>query len=214
MKENKSDFLLAKITVLGDKRVVLDCDVADFLDTTTYDILQSVKDNLLRFDSEDLLMLEHTRWQRKLMETKRFCHVPKSKLPVFAFTANGLIALSTVMQSDRAHMISRMLVKSYSSIVDLRFIIQQMAMSDDRSVQRELMEQCSQILNEIFGLTDRDGTAEVSFKVCQHIGNQPVDSGGYFKLMEENSRLQNELAEANRRLQELNKGIFRNKGVS
>lgn len=214
MKENKSDLLLTKITVLGDKRVVLDCDVAEFLDTTTYDILQAVKENLLRFDSEDLLLLEHTRWQRKLMESERFCHVPKSKLPVFAFTANGLIALSTVMKSDRAHLISRMLVKSYSSIVDLRYIIQQMALADNEDVQRELMEQCGKILNEIFGLSDRDGTAEVSFKVCQHIGNQPVDSGGYFKLMEENTRLQNELAESNRRLQELNKGLFRNKGVS
>lgn len=214
MKENKNDLLLAKITVLGDKRVVLDCDVADFLETTPYDILQAVKGNLLRFASDDLLLLEHTRWQRKLLETERFCHVPKSKLPVFAFTANGLIALSTVMQSDRAHLISRMLVKSYSSVVDLRYVIQQMALTDNALEQRKMMEESSRILNEIFGLSDLDGTAEVSFKVCQHIGNQPIDSNGYFRLIEENEHLRCELEEANRRLQELNKGIFRNKGVS
>ena len=76
------------------------------------------------------------------------------------------------------------------------------------------MEECSRLLNEIFGLSDRDGTSAVSFKVCQHIGKQPIPSEGYFKMMEENERLQEELDEANRRLQELNRGIFRNKGVS
>ena len=112
MKEKNDDLLVAKVTVLGEKRVVLDCDVADFLETTTYDILQAVKANLLRFDSDDLLILEDTRWHRKLVETDRFCRVPKSKLPVFAFTADGMLTLATVLQSGRAHVLSRMLVKA------------------------------------------------------------------------------------------------------
>lgn len=214
MKGKNDDLLVAKVTVLGEKRVVLDCDVADFLETTTYDILQAVKANLLRFDSDDLLILEDTRWHRKLVETDRFCRVPKSKLPVFAFTADGMLTLATVLQSGRAHVLSRMLVKSYSTIVDLRFVLQQMASSDDSAEQHHLMEECSRLLNEIFGISDQDGTSAVSFKVGQRVGNQPIDSSGYFKMMEENARLQEELDEANRRLQELNRGIFRNKGVS
>ena len=214
MKEKNDDLLLARITVLGEKRVVLDCDVAEFLETSTYDIMQAVKNNLLRFDSEDILLLEGSRWLRKLKETDRFCRLPKSKLPVFAFSADGMLTLATVMQSDRAHILSRMLVKSYSTIVDLRYVLQQMSLSEDGLQQRQLMEECSRLLNEIFGLYNQDGTSTVSFKVGQHIGKQPVDSTGYFKLMEENERLQSELEEANRRLQELNRGIFRNKGVS
>lgn len=214
MKEKNEDLLMAKITVLGEKRVVLDCDVADFLETSTYDILQAVKENLLRFDSEDILLLENSRWQRKLKETDRFCRLPKSKLPVFAFSADGMLTLATVMQSDRAHVLSRMLVKSYSTVVDLRYVLQQMSLADSGEAQRQLMEECSRLLNGIFGLSERDGTSAVSFKVCQHIGKQPVDADGYFKLMEENERLHDELEEANRRLQELNRGLFRNKGVS
>ena len=214
MKEKNDDMLMTKITVLGEKRVILDCDVADFLETSTFDILQAVKENLFRFDSEDILLLENTRWQRKLKETERFCHVPKAKMPVFAFSADGMLTLATVMQSDRAHVLSRMLVKSYSTVVDLRYVLQQMSLSEDSSGQRQLMEEAGRLFNEIFGLSDRDGASAVSFKVRQHIGKQPVDSSGYFKLMEENERLQGELEEANRRLQELNQGIFRNKGVS
>ena len=214
MKEKKDDLLLAKVTVLGEKRVILDCDVADFLETSTYDILQAVKENLLRFDSEDLLLLEDSRWQRKLKETERFYRFPKSKLPVFAFSADGMLTLATVLQSDRAHVLSRMLVKSYSTIVDLRYVLQQMSLTDDGEEQRQLMGECSSLLNQILGISNCDGTSSVSFKVRQHIGKQPIDSSGYFKLMEENERLVGELEESNRRLQELNRGIFRNKGVS
>ena len=214
MKEINDDLLVAKITVLGEKRVVLDCDVADFLGTSTYDILQAVKENLMRFDSDDILLLEDSRWQRKLKETDRFCRVPKSRLPVFAFSADGMLTLATVLQSDRAHVLSRMLVKCYSTIVDLRYVLQQMSLADDGAEQRQLMGECSRLLNEIFGLSDRDGASAVSFSVRQHLGKQPIDSAGYFKLMEENERLQSELEESNRRLQELNRGIFRNKGVS
>lgn len=214
MKEKNDDLLVTKVTVLGEKRVVLDCDVAEFLETSTSDILQAVKDNLIRFDSDDLLLLEGTRWQRKLKETDRFCRVPKSKLPSFAFSADGMLTLATVLQSGRAHVLTRMLVKSYSTIVDLRYVLQQMSLSEDSGEQRQLMEESSRLLNEIFGFSNDDGTSAVSFKVGQHIGKQPVDSSGYFKMMEENARLQEELDEANRRLQELNRGIFRNKGVS
>lgn len=205
---------LAKITVLGDMRVVLDCDVAEFMDTTTVDILEAVKQNVFRFDSNDLLMMRDSRWQRKLVETDRFAKVPKSKLPVFAFTANGMITLATVLHTDHAHVICRMLVKTYSSVVDLRYFLHCMSMVDDEAAQEKLMQESSRIINELFGLEEADGSSAVSFKVRRHLANQPVSSDGFFRMAEENARLQQELEKANHRIQELQSGIFRNKGVS
>lgn len=205
---------MAKITVLGDMRVVLDCDVADFMETTTVDILEAVRQNVFRFDSSDLIMLRETRWQKKLVETDRFAKVPKSKLPVFAFTANGMITLATVLHTDHAHVICRMLVKTYSSVVDLRYFLHCMSMIDDDAAQDKLMQECGRIINELFGLEEADGSSAVAFKVRRRLPNQPVSSDGFFKMAEENSRLQRELDETKQQLHELQGGIFRNKGVS
>ena len=205
---------MAKITVLGDMRVVLDCDVADFMETTTVDILEAVKQNVFRFDSNDLLMMRDSRWQRKLVETDRFAKVPKSKLPVFAFTANGMITLATVLHTDHAHVICRMLVKTYSSVVDLRYFLHCLSMTDDEVTQDKLMQECGRSINELFGLEEADGSSAVSFKVRRHLANQPVSSDGFFRMAEENARLQRELDETKQQLHELQGGIFRNKGVS
>ena len=205
---------MAKITVLGDIRVLLDCDVAEFMETSTMDILEAVKQNVFRFDSSDLLMMRDSRWQKKLMETDRFAKVPRSKLPVFAFTANGMITLATVLHSDNAHVICRMLVKTYSSVVDLRYYLHCMSVADDEVVQTKLMQECGRIINELFGIQEPDGSASVAFKVQKRIANQPVASESFFKMAEENARLQRELDEMRQQLHELQGGIFRNKGVS
>ena len=213
-KNNNDDALLTKVTCLGDMRVMLDCDVAEILETTPTEILEAVRDNLPRFRNNDLIMLEETRWKRKLVETERFAKVPKSKLPVFAFTADGMLTLSTVLKSNRAHLLCRMIVKTYSTVVDLRYVLQSMSLSDNDDTQEKLMQESGRLLNELFGITESDGSSAVSFRLRKHIDNQPVASEGYFNLVEENARLQQELETANRQLQELNRGIFRNKGVS
>ena len=205
---------MAKITVLGDMRVLLDCDVAEFMETSTVDILEAVKQNVFRFDSKDLLMMRDSRWQKKLMETDRFAKVPKSRLPVFAFTANGMITLATVLRSDHAHVICRMLVRTYSSVVDLRYFLHCMSMVDDEAAQEKLMQECGRIINELFCIQEPDGSASVAFKVQKRFANQPVASEGFFKMAEENVRLQHELDQARQQLHELQSGIFRNKGVS
>ena len=216
MKNNDilDEAYMAKITVLGDIRVLLDCDVAEFMETSTMDILEAVKQNVFRFDSSDLLMMRDSRWQKKLMETDRFAKVPRSKLPVFAFTANGMITLATVLHSDNAHVICRMLVKTYSSVVDLRYYLHCMSVADDEVVQAKLMQECGRIINELFGIQEPDGSASVAFKVQKRIANQPVASESFFKMAEENARLQRELDEMRQQLHELQGGIFRNKGVS
>ena len=216
MKNN--DFMegayMAKITVLGDMRVLLDCDVAEFMETSTVDILEAVKQNVFRFDSNDLIMMRDSRWQQKLVKTERFAKVPKSKLPVFAFTANGMITLATVLHSDHAHVICRMLVKTYSSVVDLRYFLHCMSMMDDEVAQEKLMGECGRIINELFGIQEPDGSASVAFKVQKRFANQPVASEGFFKMAEENARLQSELAATKQQLHDLQGGLFRNKGVS
>lgn len=205
---------MAKITVLGDMRVLLDCDVAEFMETSVPEMLEAVKQNLFRFDSQDLILLSGSRWQRKLRDTERFAKVPKSKLPSFAFTANGLITLATVLRSDRAHVVCRMLVKAYSSMVDLRYYLHCMSLADSEEVQEKLMGECSRLINELFGQEESDGSASVSFKVRKHLSNQPVPSEGFFRMAEENARLQQELDETRQRLRELEGGLFRTKGVS
>lgn len=209
-----NDAYMAKITVLGDLRVLLDCDVAEFMETSVTDILEAVKLNLLRFDSQDLILLSGSRWRRKLMETERFAKVPKSKLPSFAFTANGMITLATVLQSDRAHVVCRMLVKTYSSLVDLRYYLRCLSAAETEEAQEKLMQECGRLINELFGLQEPDGSASVSFKVRKYLSNQPVSSEGYFKMAEENARLQQELDATKQRLREMESGLFRNKGVS
>lgn len=208
------DFLMSKITCLGDKRVMLDCDVAEMMETTTSDILEAVGNNVMRFQNSDIILLEESRWQRKLMETERFAKVPKSKLPVFAFTADGMITLATVLKSTRAHALCRMLVKTYSAVVDLRYLLQNMSIVDDSGMQETMLRESSRLMNELFGISEQDGTSSISFKFRKHIPNQPLASEGYFKLAEENARLQCELEEANKRIEEINTRFFREKGVS
>ena len=76
------------------------------------------------------------------------------------------------------------------------------------------MQECGRIINELFCIQEPDGSASVAFKVQKRFANQPVASEGFFKMAEENVRLQHELDQARQQLHELQSGIFRNKGVS
>jgi hypothetical protein len=96
------EIIKQKITVLREKKVMLDFDLAVLYGVETRVLKQAVRRNLTRFPADFLFQLTHNEIDELVSQSV----IPtKSKLggaTPFAFTEQGVAMLSSVLNSDKA----------------------------------------------------------------------------------------------------------------
>jgi len=108
------------IFIIRGQRIMIDFDLARLYGVETKHLNRQVRRNLTRFPEEFLFQL--TREEKAELVTKwhRLRVLKHSSHPPFAFTEHGVAMLSAVLKSERAILMSILIVKAF---VRLREII-------------------------------------------------------------------------------------------
>lgn len=99
----------SKIYDVRGQRVMLDFDVADMYGVETKTLNQAVKRNIERFPADFMFKLTKDEWE--ILRPQLACDDYKKRLP-YAFSDLGLIMLSSVLQSQTAVLVSRIIIRT------------------------------------------------------------------------------------------------------
>jgi hypothetical protein len=111
-------FIVNKILLLRDKRVMLDSDLAELYDVPTKRMNEAVKRNIERFPDDFLFQLtkEEVEILRSQIATSSWGG--KRYLP-YAFTEHGVLMLANVLKSEQAIQMSLQIIRVFVQMREL-----------------------------------------------------------------------------------------------
>jgi len=149
IKYKKIENLIVEIR--GEK-VILDSDIATIYDVKTKEINQAVSNNLEKFPSGHLIELTQ---EEKNDVVKIFDHLEKLKfsphLPK-AFTEKGLYMLATILKNKQATEATLAIIETLAKLRTLSRTMQKLAQTSEKSDQKSLMDQTSELMCESYYL--------------------------------------------------------------
>ena len=108
-----------KIFFIRGQKVMLDNDLAEFYQVTTFNLNKAVARNIERFPADFMFQLTADEFKEL---TKQFgtdsIHGGRRKLP-YAFTEQGVAMLSAVLKSKRALFVSVQIMRSFVKLREL-----------------------------------------------------------------------------------------------
>lgn len=110
----------SKILVLRGQRVMLDSDLAELYEVTTFNLNKAVKRNLERFPEDFMFQLSESEFQNLRFQSGISSSHGGRRHPPFVFSEQGVAMLSSVLRSDRA---IRMNVEIMRAFVKMRKLI-------------------------------------------------------------------------------------------
>ena len=119
MKTIPREIIQNKILLTRGFKVMLDKDLAELYQVTTYDLKRAVRRNLSRFPVDfmfELTRQEHSALRRHFGALKRGSH---SKYPPYAFTEHGILMLSSVLNSERAVMVNIEIMRTFTKLREI-----------------------------------------------------------------------------------------------
>ena len=139
------------VEIRGEK-VILDSDIATIYDVKTKEINQAVSNNLEKFPSGYLIELTQ---EEKNDVVKIFDHLEKLKfsphLPK-AFTEKGLYMLATILKNKQATEATLAIIETLAKLRTLSRTMQKLAQTSEKSDQKSLMDQTSELMCESYYL--------------------------------------------------------------
>lgn len=159
------------IIVIKNEKVILDSDVATIYDVKTKEINQAVSNNLKKFPAGYLIELTQ---DEKNDVVKIFDHLEKLKfsphLPK-AFTEKGLYMLATILKSKQAIEATLAIIETFAKLRTLSRTMQKLAQTSEKSDQKSLMDQTSELMGELIydemETTESETTFELNFAVLK-----------------------------------------------
>jgi hypothetical protein len=126
MEEIQNNYILERIYLIRDEKVMLDVDLAVLYGVETRVLKQAVRRNLKRFPCD--FMFELTKEELEFLRSqsvtlKRGQH---SKYLPFAFTEQGIAMLSGVLTSDRAISVNIEIMRAFIQFRALAFNIKEL----------------------------------------------------------------------------------------
>ncbi len=182
--------LLSQVSVIGELPVIMDCDCATFFNVKKEEILKVINENRKSFGPKDVISMQNENAKKCMERFKRFQDMAPEDRPKYAFSGVGFLTLATLLQSDEATAMTRVLIETYAKIIDLRFVIGEMASETNDDFQREkYINRSATLINELFGDDGANGIPSVTFRVREH----PSEGTKEDSLKEEIARLKEEL---------------------
>jgi hypothetical protein len=123
------EFIMNKIYMIRDKRVMLDEDLAELYGVTTGNLNKAVKRNYTRFPDDFMFQLTKKEFDDLIFQFGISSWGGRRKLP-YVFTEQGVAMLSGVLHSDRAIKVNIQIMRVFTRM-------------------RELLETHKEILNKL-----------------------------------------------------------------
>jgi len=107
--------ILDKIYLIRDLKVMLDSDLAELYQVTTGNLNKAVKRNLRRFPVDFMFQLNEKEFEILIFQFGRSRWGGNRSLP-YAFTEQGVVMLSGILNSDRAINVNILIMRIFSKI--------------------------------------------------------------------------------------------------
>ena len=140
-----------KVLQLRNENVILDSDVAALYGVLTKEINQAVKNNLQKFPEGYVFRLTK---DEKSEVVKNFDHLnglKYSKIEPVAFTERGLYMLATILKGERAVQTTLLIIETFVKIRELSRTIAALPQTEDKAVQKSLMQKGGELISDILG---------------------------------------------------------------
>lgn len=111
------EVVMSKILVIRGQKVMLDFDLAELYQVETKQLNQQVKRNFGRFPSDFMFQLTVQEWKslRSHFVTSKKGRGGRRYAPL-AFTENGVLMLSSVLNTDRAIQVNIQIMRIYTKL--------------------------------------------------------------------------------------------------
>ena len=122
MAKNKSlvkipdEFIMNKIIVLRDKKVMIDRDLAKLYGVTTKRLNEQVKRNLKRFPDDFMFQITKEEKEEIILQFEHLNGLKFSPVLPYVFTEHGAIMLASVLNSDKAIEVNIQIVRVFTQI--------------------------------------------------------------------------------------------------
>ena len=113
--ELPDEFVLEKIYVIRDKKVMLDIDLAELYDVETRRLNEQVKRNKVRFPEDFMFQLTQEEFENLMSQFATSSWGGLRKLPN-AFTEQGVAMLSGVIHSERAIKVNIQIMRVFTRL--------------------------------------------------------------------------------------------------
>jgi hypothetical protein len=150
--------------------ILLDSDVAELYGVETKRINEAVKNNRDKFPED--YMFELQQGELDLLRSK-FSSAKFSKTRVIpkAFTEKGLYMIATILKSRQATEATFAIIEAFSKIRELSRNIKTLAMSQDKTERKSLMQKSGELITDVFDkdlqIRDTETSVELNFAVLK-----------------------------------------------
>ncbi|OGW33226.1 MAG: DNA-binding protein [Nitrospirae bacterium GWC2_42_7] len=159
-----------KIIELRGQKVILDSDVAQIYGIETKRVNEAVKNNPDKFPQDymfDLNDLEFADLRSKISTTK----FTKTRVAPKVFTEKGLYMIATILRSKQAIDAAFAIIETFSKIRELSRSIKELSNTQDKAVQKSLMQKSGEIIADILdddlSVSDSETSIEINFAVLK-----------------------------------------------
>jgi phage regulator Rha-like protein len=114
------EFIINKIYLIRDKKVMLDRDLADLYGVNTKVLKQTVRRNIKRFPKDfmfEMSLEELNDWRSQFVTSNS--DRMGLRYPPFCFTEHGVVMLASVLNSERAISINVQIVRIFNKMREM-----------------------------------------------------------------------------------------------
>ena len=160
-----------KVLQLRTENVIIDSDVATLYGVETKRINEAVKNNPEKFPEGYVFKLTQ---QEKTEVVENFDHLNQlkfSKVEPRAFTERGLYMLATILKGEQAVQTTLLIIETFVKIRELSRTIAALPQTEDKTVQKSLMQKGGELISDILGndlnTTESETELELNFAMLK-----------------------------------------------
>lgn len=133
------EFIMSKILLIRDQKVMIDRDLAELYGVTTGNLNKSVKRNLFRFPDDFMFQLTKEEFEILIFQNGTSSWGGTRKLP-FVFTEQGVAMLSSILNSEQAVKVNIHIIRVFTKMRD--YLINNLNLSlEVEMIKRKLVNQ-------------------------------------------------------------------------
>lgn len=133
------EFIMSKILLVRDQKVMIDRDLAELYGVTTGNLNKSVKRNLFRFPEDFMFQLTKEEFEILIFQNGTSSWGGTRKLP-FVFTEQGVAMLSSILNSEQAIKVNIHIIRVFTKMRD--YLISNLNLSlEVEMIKRKLVNQ-------------------------------------------------------------------------
>lgn len=111
------EFIMSKILLIRDQKVMIDRDLAHLYGVTTGNLNKSVKRNLFRFPDDFMFQLTKEEFEILIFQNGTSSWGGTRKLP-YVFTEQGVAMLSSILNSEQAIKVNIHIIRVFTKMRD------------------------------------------------------------------------------------------------